>query len=170
MAFDLAIVESENGGELQMVSGDLAVVKGIENMPYLAMFGGNPGFISKNKVQEEQSFDWWGNNLLMPSEQDIQFNSAFEHAMNTTPLTSSGRITLENAIKRDLKFLQSVAVVEISVIIVATDCIQIVLKVKLNNDTKVIIVNYKKSADGVLVLGTEDGNYFGTEDGNYFQI
>jgi hypothetical protein len=74
---DLAIIETGNGGDLQLVGNDLAMVNGIENMPYLGMFGGNIEESTVNKVEKLQSFDWWGNNLLMPGNQSIQFNSSF---------------------------------------------------------------------------------------------
>jgi hypothetical protein len=41
---------------------------GIENMPYLGMFGGNIEESTVNKVEKLQSFDWWGNNLINARE------------------------------------------------------------------------------------------------------
>jgi hypothetical protein len=102
--FDLAILESLDGGELQQVGNDLAIVTGNENQPYLAMFGGNA-----DKSQ------WWGNNLIFPDLPNRQFNSLTEYALNNTPLTSAGRATIENAIKKDLLFLKP-SVVQVSII------------------------------------------------------
>lgn len=102
--FDLAILESLNGGELQKVGNDLAVVFGRENQPYLAMFGGN----------EDQSA-WWGNNLLFSEFSNRQFKSLTEHVLNTTPLTSAGRSTIESAIRKDLIYLNP-ELVQVSII------------------------------------------------------
>lgn len=150
MYIDLAIVESDgNGGDLQMVGNDLAVVYGIENMPYLGMFGGNVEQVTKNKPTEIESLDWWGNNLLFPNDQAVQMNSITEKALNTIPLTSAGRVLIENAIKKDLEFLSPVAIVEVSVTITATDRINIKIRIKQNvGSEKIIIVNYKKATDG----------------------
>ena len=41
MGFDLAIIETLNGGDLQKVGNDIGVIYGNENQGYLGMFGGN---------------------------------------------------------------------------------------------------------------------------------
>lgn len=153
MIFDLAIIETGNGGDIQLLKNDLAVVQGIENMPYLAMFGGNKEQstenVNANQPVPAQSFDWWGNNLFMQGDQSIQFNSKVEKILNTTPLTSAGRVLIENAIKKDLEFLEEIATITVVVTIVATDRIDINIEIKqTNNDQKVIIISFKKSADG----------------------
>lgn len=147
---DFALLETGNGGDLLLQGSDLVVVEGIQNMPYLAMFGGNIEQDTKNKVTEEQSFDWWGNNLLMPNNQSIQFNSITERVINNTPLTSQGRVTIENAIKTDLKFLQDLgAEVSVSVSITATDRIDVNIKINQPaGGSRIIIINFKKKSDG----------------------
>jgi phage gp46-like protein len=147
---DFAIIETLNGGDLVLKGNDLVVVDGIQNMPYLAMFGGNVEQSTKNKITEEQSFDWWGNNLLMPSNQSIQFNSITEKVINTTALTSSGRVTIENAIKDDLKFLSDFgAEVSVTVSITATDRIDVNIKItQPAGGSRIIIINFKKKSDG----------------------
>jgi hypothetical protein len=87
---DLLIYETGSGGDLLISGNDLAQVQGYENSPYLAMFGGG---------------DWWGNYLL-PTEN--QFNSQTEQTLNTTPLSSAGRQTIEAAIKADLAYLDNI--------------------------------------------------------------
>ncbi len=84
--FDLAIIETGNGGDLVINGNDIGIVTDIGNMPYLAMFGGNKESTinqSTTLSQGAQSFDWWGNNLLMPSNQSQQFNSLLENIINT---------------------------------------------------------------------------------------
>ena len=154
MSFDIAIIETGNGGDLQLVGNDLAVIRGIENMPYLGMFGGNVEQVTKNRVAEVQSFDWWGNNLLMPSDQSIQLNSITEKALKTIPVTSSGRVLIENAIKEDLKFLADMgAEVEVVVTIVATDHINIKIRIaQSSGSVQVTVINFKKSVDGDFFL------------------
>lgn len=90
MIRDLLIYETGGGGDLIIQGNDLAQVQGYENAPYLSMFGGN---------------DWWGNYLLPPPN---QFSSKTEQILNSTPLSSAGRIIIENAIKSDLSFLNNI--------------------------------------------------------------
>lgn len=116
---DLEVIESNNGGELVKNSADLSVIEGFQNMPYLALFGGNPGFPTPtDRPEGEQAFDWWGNTFL---EEDQQFNSLTEYVLNNVSLTSSGRIEIEEAVKKDLAFMENFADVTIEVIITGVD-------------------------------------------------
>ena len=109
---DLLIKETGNGGDLVLKGNDLAMVSGAENMPYLSMFGGS---------------NWWGNNLLLGEDIDIQFSSESEQAINDMSLNSSGRVLLENAIQRDLASLKknSNSALIVSVSFVSSDRIGI---------------------------------------------
>lgn len=156
MAFDLAILETGNGGDLIILGSDLLVVDGIENMPYLGMFGGNVEQTTTT-IRPKDSKDWWGNDLLMKSNQSIQFNSITEKILNTTSLTSAGRIVIENAIKKDLEFLSPQATIKVTVTIEATDRININIQVAIEDgEVKVIVLNFIKQGDGDWLL--EDFN------------
>lgn len=161
---DLVVLETLNGGDLQVQGRDLVMIDGLENQVYLALFGGNVGFPSKNLIDTEESFDWWGNNLLMPSNQSIQFNSLFEKKLQTVALTSSGRVELEAAAKADLAFLKDFVTVTVSITIISDDRIQlkIVLDAKKPGQ-RVKIVNFKRLiVDGDFVLQDfNDDFYFG---------
>lgn len=150
MAFDLAIIETGNGGDIKIEGQDVAVVRSIENMHYLAMFGGNVEESTTTKIYVAQSFDWWANNLLMLANPAIQMNSIVERTLNTTPLTSAGRVLIENAIKKDLEFFQAEgATVEVTVEIVSTDRINVTLKItQSGSQEKIRVINFKKQSDG----------------------
>lgn len=159
---DLAITEADgNGGDLILVGNDLAIIFGIENMPYLAMFGGNPGYVTPNKVREAESFDWWGNGLLMNADQSIQFNSLLENKLKTIALNSAGRIDIEETIKKDLAFLNEVATVTVKAVIVATDHIRININIIQNNGSVTIkIVDFRKTADGDFRISDFNDDFF----------
>ena len=158
---DLAVIETGNGGDLQLVGNDLALVYAGENNPYLGMFGGNIEAVTKTKVQEELSYDWWGNTLLMPNNQSIQFNSLTERILNSTPLTSSGRIQIENTIKKDLAFMGDFADIFVSVSIVATDRIQVTIRITLSDSSvKVKVINFRKKLDGDFFISDFNDDFF----------
>lgn len=162
MSFDVAIIETGNGGDVQLNGNDLAIVKGIENMPYLGMFGGNVEAVTKNKVVDAQSFDWWANSLFMLSNQSIQLNSTVEKTLNSVALNSAGRVLIENAIKEDLKFLSDQGVtVQVDVIIYSVDRINVKLRIsQLDGTQKVTTINFKKSLDGdFFILDFNDDFY-----------
>lgn len=89
---DLLIYESGNGGELKQRGNDFAMVQGIENEPYMAMFSGDR--------------DWWGNDFLDPTDTDKIWTSETEKTLNSVVLNSAGRIKIEEAVNKDLSPLK----------------------------------------------------------------
>lgn len=132
---DLELKDIGNGGELIRTAKDLSVISGFENMPYLAMFGGNTEASTPvTRQEDEQAFDWWANSLLFPNDESIQMNSLTERTLRQVPLTSSGRKIIEEAVKKDLDFMKDFAKVSVDVSIPATDRAQINIKVvRLDN-------------------------------------
>lgn len=122
---DAEIIETGNGGDLNRKGNDLAMVFSFENMPYLALFGGNKEAVTTTRLPSEQGFDFWGNAMLWPNDPSIQFNSLTEHTLENTPLTSAGRIIIEEAIKKDLEFMRPFAEVTVTTEIIATDHLRI---------------------------------------------
>jgi len=125
---DLKIIESNDGGDLVKLTNDLSVIFGFENVMYLAMFGGN---IKQStpivRDLSQQAFDWWGNNLYMPNDIKIQMNSETERALLSYPLTSSGRIYIENAIKVDLQVMSDYVIVTVDSQITGPDRLEILI-------------------------------------------
>jgi hypothetical protein len=128
---DVKVIETGNGGDLSRKTKDLFVIEGLENMPYLGMFGGNvQANTAVKRLLNEQAFDFWGNNLFHPNDYSLQFNSLTERTLNNTALTSAGRLLIENAVKKDLQFMQPFAEVDVEVSILATDKIKIFITIQ----------------------------------------
>ncbi len=87
---DLLTYQTGSGGDLVLRGNDLVGVNGYENSTYLSMFGGA---------------DWWGN-FMVPDAN--KFQSKTEDILKITPLSSAGRVIIENTIKRDLAFLTNI--------------------------------------------------------------
>lgn len=127
---DVKVIETGNGGDLTKNGNDLAMVFSFENMVYLALFGGNKEAVTPQKrISSEQAFDYWANSLLFPQDTGLQFNSITEKTLETTALTSVGRLTIEDAVKADLEFMAAFAEVSVSSQIVSSDRIDISVKV-----------------------------------------
>jgi len=132
---DLKMIETGNGGGLVLSGNDLVVIGGLQNMPYLGMFGGNPEQSTNGpKIPDQQAFDWWGNNLLYPDQISVQFNSTLERRLKEVALTSSGRIQIEQAIQKDLQFMSDFAIVGIETSILANNRIDINLTIQEPNN------------------------------------
>lgn len=128
---DLKLIETGNGGDLELLGRDLAVVQGFGNMPYLAMFGGNvEASTPRTRVPGEQAFDFWGNSLFHPNNTAVQFNSLTERRLMEVALNSSGRLQIEQAVKRDLAFMKPFAEVTVSVEITGPDRVRISILLK----------------------------------------
>jgi hypothetical protein len=85
---DLKIVNTLDGGDLEQTGNDLETVSGVENTPYLAMFGGS---------------DWVGNFLT-----DKPFNSKTEAVLNEVTLNSGGLMQIVDAMNSDLSYLSDI--------------------------------------------------------------
>lgn len=128
---DLELIETGGGGDLLKKGNDLSMIFGFENMPYLALFGGNVESSTPSKrVANEQDFSWWGNALLFPNTPETQFNSLTERTLHQVALTSAGRLVIEDAIKKDLEFMRPFAIVKVDTAIIATDHIRIAITIQ----------------------------------------
>lgn len=85
---DILIYETGQGGDFVLQGNDIARVLGVENGPYLAMFGGT---------------GHWAD-YMTP---DNPYNSKTEEVLKNTPLTSAGRIAVLNAVNEDLEYLNA---------------------------------------------------------------
>lgn len=126
---DLGLYETHNGGDLSIQNRDVWTTSTLWNQIYIALFGGNPGYLTSNNSEDsEERFDWWGNALL--SDNDEYNNSQTENALKTTALNSAGRVTIEQSVKNDLLFLSKLADVTVSVSITGIDKILIEIGIK----------------------------------------
>lgn len=145
---DVAFIETGNGGEVKLVGNDLQMYYYGENNIYFGLFGGNKEPI-KNKFNEDQNFEWWGNKLFFEENKSIQFVSTVERFLQDTPLTSSGRVMIENAMKGSLKFMDDIGEVTVVVTIVATDRINADFRWYTQEGIpKVLTVKFGKTEDG----------------------
>jgi len=126
MNTDLLFVEFGSGGDLVLQGNDLALTTGVENMPYLAMFAGNV---------------WWANPLL-PTDGSVQFTSLTYNALLTNPLSSQGRINIENAIKADLNFMRDVEPgTTITVVVAIVSAERLDIDIQLNGELIQLVWN-----------------------------
>lgn len=92
---DLFIYENNgDGGDLLQQGNNLATISGLENQAYLACMGG-----------AEDGSAWWADKVFFAGKPSQHFVSQTMLALNTTPITSAGRIKIEQAIKNDLAYL-----------------------------------------------------------------
>jgi hypothetical protein len=131
IGMDIEIIESDNGGDIVLNSNDISIIDSFENMPYLAMFGGNPGYVSKpSSITNSQNFDFWGNNLFMVNSPENQFNSYTEESFKTNPLNISGKAVISEDVSRDLSFLDVFGTVSSLFEIITVDKVSVLVELK----------------------------------------
>ncbi len=126
---DLKIIETGDGGDAVLTGNDFEMIDGFQNMPYIGMFGGNPGHPTKEFLENEQRFDYWANSLVYQNEGNIQFNSLTEKLLSEISLTSASRLKIQETVKKDLKFMNDFSVIDVSVSIVGVDKVSIYIKI-----------------------------------------
>jgi hypothetical protein len=123
--WDLALLETGDGGDFTVNGNDLAVFYQDENEIYLRLFGGNKEADSKkNRRSGDQDLSYWANGILFNHDPAICFNSLTERTLDRTPITSQGIGTIENAIKKDLQGLPVI----ISVQMISDDRLRVTMK------------------------------------------
>ena len=143
MAFeDVYLIETFDGGDVVLQGNDVKTINGLENMIYIALFGGNVGSSTFGPKESEQVFDFWGNYLFHPSDREVWFNSTLEFLLQTTALNSSGRYKLEQAVLNDLQFMTKFAKVTASVEIIGIDKVKISVIVMELNSTNSVEYSY----------------------------
>lgn len=125
---DITLVETGNGGDIQLKGNDLDTSATIFNQIYMGLFGGNPeASTTGEELETQQRGDWWGNGLLFPDQPGDQQNSRLEKVLTEVALNSSGRIKIEETIKKDLKFLEEIAEITVETSIIGVDKIEITI-------------------------------------------
>jgi hypothetical protein len=130
MTGDIRFIETGNGGDVTLRGNDLDNIGGLQNMPYLAWFGGNVEQSTPTERPENtEAFDFWGNALFEGNNQQTWFNSLLERTLKNTSITPQGIRLIEVAAKKDLEFMRGFANVEVVVSAPNVDRVLIALKI-----------------------------------------
>jgi len=126
MGVDLRLHENMDGGDTVLKGNELQMIFGFQNAPYIGMFGGNVEQSTTGpKNINEQSFDFWGNYLISPSEPKFWFNSETEKLLTNIELSAISRIEIEETVKSDLSFMNDFAEISVSVALISVDKLRI---------------------------------------------
>lgn len=131
---DILLIDNGNGGDMVLLSNDIALTNSFVNQIYLALFGGN--VFSDNG---EQQNEFWANSLI---EIENQYNSTFEKTLMEVTLNSAGLKQIKSAVEYDLQYLKKYVNFTVDVSILSKDSLSlyIVLKAPNNTDEKIRII------------------------------
>ena len=95
---DVRIVQTPDGGEIDITDGRVALDGGLSTAVYLALFGGNQA----DDGREGNRAQWWGN-LDVPSAE--RYRSRLAHYLDKLAAVPANLRRLEDAARQDLASL-----------------------------------------------------------------
>ena len=152
---DIHLFETGSGGDFALLNDDLLMSETLYQQIYLALFGGNIEASTKaSYLESEERFDYWGNSLIWIDAKTKQFNSETERVLGSIALNSSGRLSIIQAVNKDLDYLKNVIDFNVEVAIEAVSRLSIsvsfsgksnqqnrLLQMVWDNSKKEIIIN-----------------------------
>ena len=115
---DIHLFETGSGGDFAILNNDLLMAETLYQQIYLALFGGNIEANTKSSyLESEERFDYWGNSLIWNDAKTKQFNSETERVLSNVALNSSGRLSIIQAVNKDLDYLKNVIDFTVEVVI-----------------------------------------------------
>jgi len=96
---DVLLYQSNDGGEINVEAGLIEMSGGLETALYLSLFGGNEDCSGR----ETCPFTWWGNrDEIDPA---LMYKSETQFLLKELPATTGNLGRIEQAVKRDTKWL-----------------------------------------------------------------
>jgi hypothetical protein len=115
-------METGDGGDRVLRGNDVATVNGIENMPYILMFGGGDN-------------NYWANKLAYDNKPQLQYLSQTENVLKEVVLNSAGRLKIEQAVLQDLEVLKKYYGAEIKVTVIIGGVNRCEIRININGKT-----------------------------------
>jgi phage gp46-like protein len=150
---DITLFESGSGGDFSLLNKDIGLSERIYYKVYLSLFGGNTEASTKgDEIQGEERKDWWGNSLFFPGDLSKQFNSETEKILKNVALNSSGRISILEAVKVDLKLFNNISQNDINVVLLNSNSVSIEVKISepINNSSSILKMVWNNAKNEVI--------------------
>ncbi len=137
---DVLLCQTLDDGEINITGGLVELTGDFRTAVYLSLFGGN----EDDDGRDNNEFNWWGNlGTTNPSE---LYRSETQNLLNKLPPTSNNLLRIEDAVSRDLEWLNAVgAVTGINVTVTVPELNRIRIVVEINGDENVEFLENWKS-------------------------
>jgi phage gp46-like protein len=93
---DVSLFQTSDDGDIAVDGGVVVMDSGLQTAAYLSLFGGN----RDDNGLPGNSLSWWGN-----IGEDLEYRSETQHLVEQLPLSLSNLAKIEDAVKRDLKWM-----------------------------------------------------------------
>lgn len=96
---DARLFQTDDGGDIQVEDGLVAMDGGLETTVYLSLFGGN----EDDDGRPDNPLTWWGN--IDEELPERKYRSETQHLLRALPATSGNLRRIEDAVTRDLAWM-----------------------------------------------------------------
>lgn len=126
---DVSLFQTNDGGNILVEEGLVAMSGGLETAAYLSLFGGN----EEDDSSANTPFSWWGN--IDEEESARQYRSETQNLLHGLPAVSGNLRRIEDAARNDLAWMLEIPIassVEVEATIPALNTVQIQIDIEAN--------------------------------------
>ncbi len=124
---DVYLYQTPDDGEININNGIVEMNGGLETAVYLSLFGGN----EEDDGRPTNQNSWWGN--LNEVDTAKQYRAETQYLLQSIPATPGNLKKIEDAIKRDLKWLSEYKIassVVVTVSMPALNTVKIIIDIE----------------------------------------
>lgn len=127
---DVKLFNAADGGDIEIINGNVTMSSGLDTSVYLSLFGGNE---DDSGLQADDSKQFWAN--LSETDPAKMYRSRFQYALKAMPAIPANMLRVEDAVKADLAWmLASVASkVDVAVSMPALNRVSIAIAVSVQD-------------------------------------
>lgn len=105
---DVLLQQTNDGGEITYINGNVETTNGLEVAAYLSLMGGNK---FDSGASSDDPFQWWGN--FDELEPEKQYRSEFQNLIQGLSNVASNLLRIEEAAGRDLKWMVDTGIAQL---------------------------------------------------------
>ena len=134
---DVLLYETNDGGEVVVEVGELALDYGLETAVYLSLFGGNE---DDGGDRASESKQWWGN--LAEPDSRRHLRSETQHLLRTLPPTEANLLRVQDAMGRDLAWMQESLGAEVTAVATLTgpNSVRLTITIVVDGSTTPVVL------------------------------
>lgn len=139
---DVLLFQTNDDGEIIVENGLVQMASGLDTAAYLSLFGGN----EEDTGTVNDANTWWCNRI--EDDEVKKYRALTQHILRSLPATSANLIKLENAAKKDLKWMLTEGVAN-----------EIIVSARIPNINRVqVLININARAEQINLKFTTNWN------------
>lgn len=129
---DVLLRHEPDGGNIEIVNGQVTLSNGLETATYLSLFGGNE---RDDGTDATESLEWWGNKAEVTEARKLR--SRTQHLLLTLPLVPANLLRFEDAAGADLAWFGATGVarfVGVAVTMPGVNRVRFAVRLEVNDE------------------------------------